>query len=81
MKIYIIHDESGAIISTGAAAEQAEGQFELAAGPGQHVVDIDSRSIRLPKAPEGHVPTLGELSEHLIAHHRIVRGKLAARDD
>jgi hypothetical protein len=77
MKIYVIHDTAGNIVSTAAAA--VEGQAQLVAGPGQGVAEVDVGAVRVPGGHEGQAADLHEISAHLIATHHIVHGKLTLR--
>jgi hypothetical protein len=78
MRLFVIHDASGAIVSAAAVSEQFEGQAELVAGEGQQLALVDAGELRLP-ASEGRAAELPEIAAHLVAHHRIERGRLAAR--
>lgn len=80
MKIYVLHDASGAIQSVATVSEQSAGEAEFVAGEGQQVTVVDAAELRLP-ARDGEAPDLAEIAAHLGAHHRVEHGRLAPRGD
>lgn len=69
MKIYVIHDVAGNIVSTAAAA--VAGQAQLVAGPGQEVAEVE---VEVERGGDLH-----EVSARLIATHHVAHGKLTPR--
>jgi hypothetical protein len=79
MKIFLIFDTAGAIVST--ARSEAPGQAVLAgAGEGEEVVELDASEVRMPGAHAGRAPEFFALADHIAKHHRVVGGKLVERD-
>lgn len=79
MKIFIVHDSAGNIVSAAASADPDSGQAVLAGADGHDITAVDTSGLQLPGARAGQPPELLELAAHLTAHYRVEHGRLHPR--
>jgi len=79
MKIFIVHDSAGNIISAAVSADPDSGQAVLAGADSHYVTAVDTGGFQLPGVRAGQPPELLELVVHLTAHYRVEHGRLHPR--
>lgn len=81
MKIFVIHDSAGNLLSAAAPSEQARGQASLLPGEGQQLSEVELGEVALPQA-QTRDPEADELTariEQVLLTHRVREGKLVPR--
>jgi hypothetical protein len=78
MRVFVIHNQAGDILSISAPSEELRGQVTILPGEGELVAEVDTAEAGIPEA-DGKSPDAARDVARAMKSYRVVGGKLAKK--